>query len=138
MSCHHDDAALKEKISSLENEVSSLKSDLATAQEDETDFIHTVFFWYKDGVSEKDKATFLNSALPELAKVESIHKLYYGPPAMTNREVVDNSYDIAWICHFKSAEDEAAYQVDPIHTAFVEQYNHLWKKVQVYDNLLSD
>ena len=57
---------------------------------------------------------------------------------MTDREVVDNSYDYAWICHFKSAEDEKLYQDDPIHLKFIDDYKHLWKDVKVYDNLVTN
>jgi len=99
-------------------------------------FIHAVYFWLK-----KDNPTlldeFINEALPTLAKVPSIQSVTWGPPAGTPREVVDNSYDIAWIVNFENAEEQDKYQVDPIHLEFVEKYKSLFERVQVYDNIVS-
>lgn len=105
---------------------------------DSTKFIHSVFFWLNEDVSDEQRLDFETNGLNEIAKIESIYKLYYGPAAMTDRDVVDNSYDYAWICHFKSAEDEKLYQDDPVHLKFIEDYKHLWKDVKVYDNLVTN
>lgn len=101
---------------------------------DETAFIHTVFFWMKADVSEEQKADFVKNGMGKLVDCPQIYKVFYGPPAGTPRDVVDNSYNYAWVCHFKSSADHDAYQVDPIHDRFVENYKHLWERVQVYDN----
>ena len=106
-------------------------------EKDETAFIHTVFFWMKDSVTDDQKADFLLNGLQDLTRCPQIYKVFYGPPAGTPRDVVDNSYDYAWICHFKSKADHDEYQIDPIHDAFVENYKRLWARVQVYDSLLS-
>jgi len=55
---------------------------------------------------------------------------------MTPREIVDNTYDFAWICHFQDKAGHDAYQINPIHRAFVEKYEHLFDRVKIYDNLL--
>ena len=47
--------------------------------------------------------------------------------------MVDNSWQVSELMYFRSVEDQAAYQVHPIHKAFVEIYSPLFKKVQVYD-----
>ena len=101
----------------------------------ETVFIHTVFFWLNDHVTEDEKKQF-ESGLEKLGTVSSIYKFWYGKPAGTPREVVDNSYDYAWIVHFSSAEAQDKYQEDPVHLEFVEKYSHLWQEVKVYDTLL--
>lgn len=98
-------------------------------------FIHTVYFWFKEDSDPKLKEEFVNG-LEELAKVKSIQSVYYGPPAGTPRDVVDNSYDYAWVTHFKTSADHDAYQIDPIHLEFIEKYKSLWKEVVVYDNLV--
>lgn len=98
--------------------------------------IHTVYFWYKEGLSEENKKIFQN-AVQKLGTVPSIHTYYYGPPAPTEaRGVVDNSYDMALNVFFKDVEAQNAYQVDPIHLAFVEQCKDFWEKVIVYDNMI--
>ena len=100
-------------------------------------FIHAVYFWIDENADETLKNEWLETGLAELAKVESLQAVYYGPPANTvERGVVDNSYDVAWICHFATPADQEAYQVDPIHLEFVEKYKSLWSKVIVYDNLV--
>ena len=100
-------------------------------------FIHAVYFWIDEEADEALKQEWLATGLAELAKVESLQAVYYGPPANTvERGVVDNSYDVAWICLFATPEDQDAYQIDPIHLAFVEKYKALWSKVKVYDNLV--
>ena len=98
-------------------------------------FIHTVFFWMKDDISLKERS-FFEEGLEKLSEIESIQKVYWGPPAMTPRDVVDNSYDYAFIVHFKDAHAHDAYQVDQIHLDFIEASKHLWEDVQVYDNLV--
>ena len=131
-SCNQVDTSLenelKEKIVALENPATILPSD-------ETGFIHTVFFWMNENVTDEQKTNFAKNGLGELVKVSSIYKSYFGPPAKTPREVVDNSYDFALICHFKNKEDQDAYQIDSVHLRFIEDYKDLWKSVIVYDNL---
>jgi len=131
-SCNQVDTSLenelKEKIVALENAATILPSD-------ETGFIHTVFFWMNENVTDEQKTNFAKNGLGELVKVSSIYKSYFGPPAKTPREVGDNSYDFALICHFKNKEDQDAYQIDSVHLRFIEDYKDLWKSVIVYDNL---
>lgn len=100
-------------------------------------FVHTVFFWLNDTVSEAEKLAF-ESGLEILGTVPSIGSYYYGVPAGTPREVVDNSYDYAWIVHFPDAEAQDEYQEHDIHLEFIDKYQHLWKHVKVYDTILED
>ena len=125
------------ELNDLKTKLTAAESALAKASVDETAFIHTVFFWMKKEVTEEQKADFVKNGLGKLAKAPTIYKVYYGPPAMSDRDVVDDGFDMAWVVHFRNAEDQAAYQVEPIHLKFVEDYQDLWERVQVYDNLLS-
>lgn len=104
---------------------------------DKTAFIHTVFFWMQEGVTDSEKKDFNTKGLGSLMEVPSIYKGYHGPPAMTPRDVVDNSYDFALVCQFKNSADHDLYQEDKIHLKFIEDYKHLWKDVVVYDNLVT-
>lgn len=98
-------------------------------------FVHTVFFWLNDTVSEAEKLAF-ESGLEVLGTTPSIGEFHYGKPAGTPREVVDNSYDYALILHFASAENQDEYQEDEIHLEFIDKYQHLWETVKVYDTIL--
>jgi hypothetical protein len=93
-----------------------------------------VYFWLKEPHS-KEAAAKLVEGLGGLSKVKTIQMFHIGKPADTNREVIDRSYAISWLVLFKDKADQDAYQVDPIHLKFVEQYSHLWEKVVVYDSV---
>jgi len=136
-SCTQANQQMQTELDQLKEKLATTEKALAAANE-QTAFIHTVYFWMKEGVTAEQKADFVANGLKKLAKAPTIHKVYFGPPAGTDRSVVDNSYDYAWICHFKNTADQDAYQVEPIHLKFVEDYQHLWERVQVYDNVLSE
>ncbi|MEM9918902.1 MAG: Dabb family protein [Bacteroidota bacterium] len=137
VACQQANPGLEDELRQTKDKLAAAEKALSDAQTDDATFIHTVFFWVKKDAPADLKASF-EEGMKELAKTPSIYKLYYGPPAMTPREVVDNSYDYAWICHFKNKADHDAYQEDPIHLKFVDQYKDLWEKVQIYDNLVSN
>lgn len=60
-----------------------------------------------------------------------------GEPASTKkREVIVSDWHVSEIIYFESIADQDAYQIDPIHQRFVQNYSHLWEKVVVYDMLL--
>ena len=101
----------------------------------EATFVHTVFFWMKEGLSEQE-AKFFEDGMEKLGKTPSILSYKWGKPAGTQREVVDNTYTYAWIAEFASSADQDAYQVDPVHVEFIEESKDLWTKVQVYDTVL--
>ena len=134
-SCSQVDTAMENEVKELKEKIATMEKAAATPVQDETGFVHTVFFWMNENVTDEQKANFAKNGLGELVKVSSIYKSYFGPPAKTPREVVDNSYDFALSCHFKNKEDQDAYQIDPIHLKFIEDYKDLWKEVIVYDNL---
>jgi hypothetical protein len=104
--------------------------------EEKLTLVHTVFFWYKEDLS-KENIEIFESALKKLSTVPAIGKFHYGPPASTEaRGVVDNSFDMALNVFFKDVEAQNAYQIDPIHLAFVEQCEGFWEKVIVYDKVI--
>lgn len=134
-SCSQIDQTMENEVKELKEKIAAMEKTAATPTPDETGFVHTVFFWMNEDVTDEQKANFAKNGLGELVKVSSIYKSYFGPPAETPREVVDNSYDFALICHFKNKNDQDAYQIDPIHLKFIEDFKDLWKEVIVYDNL---
>jgi hypothetical protein len=97
--------------------------------------IHHVFFWLKEPKNEVHKNQ-LFAALNELLKVKTIKMSHIGKPAGTeSRDVVDHSYSFSYLVMFDNQADQDAYQIDPIHTKFVEENSHLWSKVVVYDSI---
>jgi hypothetical protein len=97
-------------------------------------FVHHVYFWLKNPGSAEDKAKLIEG-LKTLTKVKSLKSHHIGVPANTNRDVIDSSYSISWLTIFDNAKGQDAYQTDPIHLAFVDNYKHIWSKVIVYDSV---
>ena len=96
--------------------------------------VHHVFFWLKNPDSEEDKKSLI-SGIKTLAEIETVQHIHIGKPASTEiREVVDNSFSVTEMLIFKNEEDEAIYQIHPIHKKFVENCSHLWERVVVYDS----
>ncbi len=95
--------------------------------------VHHVFFWLKNPGSATDRQQLIEG-LQTLKNIKEIKQLLIGLPASTEkREVVDNTYDVSELMYFDDVKSQDAYQVHPIHKAFVEKYSHLWQKVVVYD-----
>jgi hypothetical protein len=95
--------------------------------------IHHAIFWLKNPGSTEDRDKLVEG-VKTLAGISKIKQLYVGTVANTEkRDVVDQSWGVSEIMFFDNLEDQASYQSDPIHQAFVKNYSHLWEKVVVYD-----
>jgi hypothetical protein len=127
------------EVTTLENELSTLKNQLAEATElslSQPGLMHNVFFWLKKDLTNEEKSAFL-TGVKSLGKISHVKKCYIGPPASTDvRDVVDNSFSYALLLHFDDLQGQNSYQVDPIHLKFVEDHQDKWESVIVYDNVL--
>ena len=99
-----------------------------------TGFIHMVYFWPNEGTTEADLKA-LHTGIKTLEQIETVAAMFIGSPAMTPREVVDNSYAWSLLVLFETKEAHDIYQDHPIHHAFVAACSHLWDRVQVYDSM---
>ena len=96
--------------------------------------IHHALFWLKNPDS-KEELERLIQGVQTLRGIDVVRQLYVGTPASTEkRDVVDNSYHVSEVMVFDSLEDQAAYQVHPVHQRFVKDCAHLWSRVVVYDS----
>ena len=95
-------------------------------------FVHHVFFWLNEPENPIAREEF-EKGLQQLITVPEIQSNHIGRPVESAREVVDDSFTYSYMAFFKSKEDQANYQTHPIHLKFVEDCQHLWKKVIVYD-----
>ncbi|HSC68149.1 MAG TPA: Dabb family protein [Cellvibrio sp.] len=99
---------------------------------------HHVFFWLKNPDSSADR-TKLIAGVKSLAAIETVRSFHVGVPASTEkREVVDNSYHVSELLGFDDVAGQDAYQVHPLHKKFIDEHQHLWSKVVVYDVLAVD
>jgi hypothetical protein len=96
---------------------------------------HQAFFWLKNAGSQTDRETLI-AGLKTLHGIDHIRELHIGVPAPTEaRDVVDNSFDVLEFMVFDSLEDQAAYQIHPIHQKFIAECGHLWARVVVHDSV---
>ncbi len=95
-------------------------------------FIHHVFFWLKEPDNQEARLQF-EKGLQELVAVPLIQSSHIGTPVTSPREVVDDSFTYSYLALFLSKEDQSIYQTHPIHLKFIEDCQHLWEKVIVYD-----
>lgn len=102
--------------------------------ERETGFVHHVYFWLKNPASIADRDKLI-AGLEALSAAPSIRRFQIGLPANTPRDVVDNSYSVSWLLMFDDAAAQDAYQIDPLHVAFVEAHAALWERVVVFDSV---
>ena len=104
------------------------------SKELEGGFFHMVFFWLVDDTPEV-KEKFLKELKKFVKEVDEIKKVHIGPPADTDRDVIDNTYSYNLLITFDSKKQQDIYQEHPAHKKFIENASHLWEKVLVYDSV---
>ena len=57
-------------------------------------FVHIVLFWLKPGTPDAAREQIESDCESLLKGISTVRQLWAGRPAMTPREVVDNSYDV--------------------------------------------
>lgn len=96
-------------------------------------FVHLVFFWLDEKAPAELRQQMMSDCCQLLEPIPGVKAIHWGKPAMTPREVVDNSYDLGMCLLFDTLADHDAYQIHPNHRQFNARHRHFWKKVQVYD-----
>jgi hypothetical protein len=97
-------------------------------------FIHSVYFWLDDKLSEEQRALFVERA-DALTRIESVRHGWLGTPAPTDRAIIDRSYSYALTVVF---DDEAAhdiYQDHPVHDLFRDECASFWTRIVIYDSI---
>ena len=95
-------------------------------------FVHHVFFWMKEPENSEARKQFQHG-LDTLIAIPHILTSHIGTPVQSASEVVDDSFSYSLLTFFKSKEDQDNYETHPIHLKFIQDCQHLWKKVIVYD-----
>ena len=93
---------------------------------------HHVLFWLKADTSEEQKNAFRQS-LETLEAVEAIKFMHIGTPAPIERAVVDTTYTFSLVVTFEDMAGHDAYQVHPVHQAFLNEFRIHFEKVIIYD-----
>ena len=96
-------------------------------------FVHVVYFWTKDGTPDSAKQQLVDDCRKYLGDIPTVRHLWTGRPAMTPRDVVDNSYDVGLCVVLDDSAGHDVYQEHPLHKEFIARNKPNWKRVQVYD-----
>lgn len=96
-------------------------------------FTHLVFFWLKEGTPDAVRQEMIQDCNEKLKQIRAVRHLSAGRPAMTPRDIVDNSYDVGLCVVYDDQAGHDSYQDDPLHKAFLAKHKEHWKRVQVYD-----
>jgi len=96
-------------------------------------FIHTVYFWLKRGAPEDARTRLAQDCREYLGRIPTARYLWAGPPAMTSRPVVDNTYDVGLSVALDDRAGHDLYQEHALHKEFIARNQEHWQRVQVYD-----
>ena len=96
-------------------------------------FVHAVYFWLTEGTPESARQQLAADCTTYLAKIPTVRHVWSGRPAMTPREVVDNSYDVGLCVVLDDSAGHEVYQQHPLHKEFIARNKPQWRRLQVYD-----
>ena len=94
--------------------------------------IHNVYIWLKKDLDERDLVAF-EEAIVRLAQNPLIKKSYFGKPADTHNDDVENSYTYGLVFLFADLADHERYQVGKPHLQFLEEQEFKWERIVVHD-----
>jgi hypothetical protein len=94
--------------------------------------IHNVYFWLENNLDSQALASF-EQGLNNLAHDPAVKSGYFGKPADTHRDVVENSYSYGLVLIFDNIAAHDQYQVGEVHQKFIADHGAKWEKVVVHD-----
>lgn len=95
--------------------------------------IHSVYFWLKKDLTDKDKQSFYDGLL-ELSKIPTVSEMHIGTPAKTgDRDIVDDTYTYGIVVTFNDLAGHDTYQNHQIHLDFLSRFSPSWDKILIYD-----
>jgi len=97
-------------------------------------FIHSVYFWLRDDLSEEQRSQFVEKA-SALTKIESVRHGWLGVPAPTDRPIIDRSYSYALTVVFDDEAGQDLYQDHPVHDRLRDECGSFWARVLIYDSV---
>lgn len=105
----------------------------ATPQHSPATVNHVVLVWFKDSVSASEIINIRTHSLA-LQSIPGVLSIQAGSAILSERPIVDDSFDLGLVMTFDSAEAMHEYLIHPRHKAFVNRYiKGKVKRLQVYD-----
>jgi hypothetical protein len=96
-------------------------------------FIHHVYFWLKPDAPQSAAAQLAGDCRSLLSGIPGVVHLWAGPPAMTPRDIVDNSYAVGLSVIFADDAGHDVYQKHPLHLEFIERNKPNWASIKAFD-----
>jgi len=96
-------------------------------------FIHHVYFWLKKDAPSTAADQTIADGRRLLGEIPGVKHLWMGKPAMTPRDVVDNSYDVGLCVILDDSAAHDVYQTYPTHLDFIARNKASWDRVRVFD-----
>ena len=97
--------------------------------------MHAVVFWLRDDAAPETAAEMATFYQQRISHVEGVEHVFVGPPAGTDRDVVDSSCQLMSSLVFRDESAATAWQSDPVHDEFRERFGPAFERVVVYDSL---
>ena len=95
---------------------------------------HIVLTWLKKPGNKEDQAKLIATAKSLKAQIKEVKSLAVGPALPSDRDIVDDSFDVALVMRFDSAADLSSYEKNPVHVkAVVDILKPLTSKILVHD-----
>jgi len=94
--------------------------------------IHNVYFWSTKGLDGQSLTAF-EQGLNNLVHDPAVKSGYFGKPADTHRDVVENSYSYGLVLIFNDMAAHDRYQVGEVHQKFIADHAAKWERVVVHD-----
>ena len=95
-------------------------------------FVHSVYFWLKEGLSSAEVEAFRRE-LQALTAIESVRQSHIGVPADTDRPVIERGYGYGLILLFDDEQGHDFYQVHETHERFRQECKRYWSKILIFD-----
>jgi hypothetical protein len=95
---------------------------------------HVVLAWQKKPGDAADRAKLVDVTKQLKAGIPQLKHLSVGRVLPSDRPVVDDSFDVAFVMRFSSAADLKTYEQHPLHTQLVKDViKPLTSKIVVHD-----
>jgi hypothetical protein len=96
-------------------------------------FLHQVCFWLKKSAPANAKEQLIADCRKYLGGIPTVKQMWAGAPAMTPRDVVDNTYDVGLCVVLEDSAGHDVYQTHDLHNQFIAHNKANWERVQVRD-----
>ena len=110
-----------------------LSSQPAYAEFTQRGVVHTVFLWLKQPGHEQHRQRLI-SATDQLRGIPGVREIRFGETIESDRDIVDDSFDVGIYFYFDDTSAMNAYLVHPLHRSIVEhEIRPLVQRIVVHD-----